>query len=59
MEYITNMWHIIDFVTNSLYIATFTTKIVAFLIVSWSAARWQLSKDELEIVLTSVSELVF
>jgi hypothetical protein len=34
MEYITDMWHILDFCTNSLYVATFATKIIAFVIVS-------------------------
>ena len=32
--YIQNMWNILDFTTNSLYVATFTLKLVAYLRVS-------------------------
>ena len=32
--YIQNMWNILDFVTNSFYVATFTLKLVAYLNVS-------------------------
>ena len=29
--YIQDMWNILDFITNSLYIATFTLKLVAYM----------------------------
>ena len=32
--YIQDMWNILDFITNSLYIATFTLKLVAYIRVS-------------------------
>ena len=37
--YIQDMWNILDFITNSLYIATFTLKLVAYLRVS-SHSQW-------------------
>jgi len=30
-SYIYDMWNILDFITNSLYIATYTLKLVAYL----------------------------
>ena len=32
-SYLNDMWNILDFVTNSLYIATFALKLVAYLLV--------------------------
>ena len=36
-EYVHDMWNILDFVTNSLYIATLTLRVIAYLqvICSW------------------------
>lgn len=33
-SYVQDMWNILDFITNSLYIATYTLKLVAYLKVS-------------------------
>ena len=33
-DYVHDMWNILDFVTNSLYIATFTLRLIAYLQVS-------------------------
>ena len=33
-EYVHDMWNILDFVTNSLYIATLTLRVIAYLQVS-------------------------
>ncbi len=46
--YIQDMWNILDFITNSLYIATYTLKLVAYLkVITYSCAHkgdWILKK---------------
>ena len=38
--YIQDMWNILDFITNSLYIATYTLKLVAYLRVNFSVTQF-------------------
>lgn len=45
-EYVNDMWNVIDFVTNSLYVATAALRVVAYYRVKWEIER---SGSEIEL----------
>ena len=61
--YMQDMWNILDFITNSLYIATFTLKLVAYLRVSKlfpsvSPVGWHTGRFIYLVVLSSVRPVI-
>lgn len=46
-EYIHDMWNVIDFITNSLYVATVALRVVSYFQVSWNKANFLLKSSGL------------